>query len=87
MTSLDNRIKARLLTYAADCYARGFDVGARVLVEASYLTDETMTLRADGRTWAEFQCASWRPYRTDYGAVAGWAYAILYVLAKEEAAP
>lgn len=87
MTTVDNRIKARLLTYAADCYARGLVLCGERLVDASNHITDAKTLRQDGHTWAEFQCSCWRPYRTDYGAACAWAYAILHVVATEEMAP
>lgn len=84
MTTSVNRTTARMLEMQADCLRRGMTDEAMCLRSAADGSNLALKVGHSGHTWAEFQCASWRPYRSEYAQMQGWAYAILYVVSREE---
>lgn len=85
MTTALNRVRARLLAYASDCYARGWSECGSHLARMIQCVRMAAMIGHDGRGWAQSQSSAWAPYRGEEAQQWGWAYAILDVVAREEA--
>lgn len=82
MTTVQNRIKARLLAYASDCYARGWSRAGQAMVYVSGDTRKGTSRRwVDEVSWAQEHADSYFDVGDYHFA---WAYAILHVVAQEE---